>query len=223
MSPISCFADDASIAILNQSLIGEVIMTLGTVALIILGIIVFLFLWAVMIYNRLVKLKNYFKNAFSQIDVQLNRRYDLIPNLVEAAKAYLSHERDTLDAVISARNVAASAMKAAKKDPSNKQAMNSLLAAESVLGGSMLSFNALTEAYPELKANETIAQLQEELISTENRIAFARQRYNDDVMNYNTQCSLFPDVIFANMFRFDEAVFFEVPDATLVLPVKVKF
>ncbi|MDX8387966.1 MAG: LemA family protein [Ghiorsea sp.] len=198
-------------------------MTLGTLALIILGIFVVLVLWIVMIYNRLVKLKNYFKNAFSQIDVQLNRRYDLIPNIVEAAKAYLTHERETLDAVISARNGAASAMKVAKRDPSNNQAMQSLMASEAALGGAMLNFNALTEAYPDLKANETIAQLQEELTSTENRIAFARQRYNDDVMNYNTQRSLFPDVMFANMFNFGEAVFFELTDAKQAEPVRVKF
>jgi len=198
-------------------------MTLGTVALIILGVFVVLILWIIMIYNRLVKLKNYFKNAFSQIDVQLNRRYDLIPNIVEAAKAYLTHERETLDAVISARNAAAAAMKAAKRDPSNQQAMQALISAESALGGSMLSFNALTEAYPDLKANETISQLQEELTSTENRIAFSRQRYNDDVMNYNTQRSLFPDVVFASIFRFDEAVFFELADAKQAQAVRVKF
>lgn len=198
-------------------------MTLGTVLLIILGVFVFLILWVVMIYNRLVKLKNYFLNAFSQIDVQLNRRYDLIPNLVEAAKAYLTHERETLDAVISARNAAASAMKAAKQDPSNQQAMQKLMNAEAALGGSLLNFNALTEAYPDLKANETIAQLQEELTSTENRVAFARQRYNDDVMNYNTQRSLFPDVMFANMFNFKEAVFFELADEKAAQAVKVKF
>jgi len=114
-------------------------------------------------------------------------------------------------------------MKAAKRDPSNQQAMQALISAESALGGSMLSFNALTEAYPDLKANETISQLQEELTSTENRISFARQRYNDDVMNYNTQRSLFPDVVFANMFRFDEAVFFELVDAKQAQAVQVKF
>ena len=198
-------------------------MTLGTLALILLGIFVLLILWAVMIYNRLVTYRNVFKNGFSQIDVQLNRRYDLIPNLVEAAKAYLTHEKETLDAVISARNAAASAMKAAKADPSNTQAMQSLIATESALGGAMLNFNALTEAYPELKANETIAQLQEELTSTENRIAFARQRYNDDVMNYNTQRQLFPDVIFANMFNFGEAVYFELVDPEQAKPVRVSF
>ena len=199
-------------------------MSLGMIVLLsTLGAFVFLILWIVMIYNRLVKLKNYFLNAFSQIDVQLNRRYDLIPNIVEAAKAYLTHERETLDAVISARNAAAAAMKAAKNDPANKQAMMKLMSAESALGGSMLSFNALTEAYPDLKANETIAQLQEELTSTENRVAFARQRYNDDVMIYNTQRSLFPDVIFASMFNFAEATLFELADAKIAQPVKVKF
>ncbi len=198
-------------------------MTLSTFLLILLGIIVLLIVWFVVMYNRLVSLKNLFKNGFSQIDVQLNRRYDLIPNLVEAAKAYLSHERETLDAVISARNAAASAMKAAKRDPANTKAMQSFVAAESALGGAMLNFNALTEAYPELKANETIAQLQEELVSTENRVAFARQRYNDDVMAYNTQRQLFPDVLIANMFNFDEAVYFELTNPEQAQPVQVKF
>ena len=196
-------------------------MTLGTLILIFFGIFVLLIVWFVVMYNRLVSYKNIFKNSFSQIDVQLNRRYDLIPNIVEAAKAYLTHERETLDAVISARNAAASAMKVAKSDPSNTQAMQSLLAAESTLGGAMLNFNALTEAYPELKANETIAQLQEELTSTENRIAFARQRYNDDVMNYNTQRQLFPDVLIANMFNFGEAVYFELSDPEQAKPVRI--
>ncbi len=196
-------------------------MTLGTLILIFFGIFVLLIVWVVVMYNRLVSYKNIFKNSFSQIDVQLNRRYDLIPNIVEAAKAYLSHERETLDAVISARNAAASAMKAAKADPSNSQAMQSLLAAESALGGAMLNFNALTEAYPELKANETIAQLQEELTSTENRIAFARQRYNDDVMNYNTQRQLFPDVLIANMFNFGEAVYFELSNPEQAKPIRI--
>ena len=191
--------------------------------LIVLGILLFLIVWVVVIYNRLVKLKNYFMNSFSQIDVQLNRRYDLIPNLVETAKAYLTHERETLDAVISARNAASKAVKAAQKDPSNLQAMQALMSAESALGASMLHFNALTEAYPELKADATIAQLTEEIASTENRIAFARQRYNDDVMNYNAQCSYFPDVIFAKMFNFQDALFFELDDAAKAQPVKVKF
>jgi len=196
-------------------------MTLGTLILICFGVFVLFIVWVVVMYNRLVSYKNIFKNSFSQIDVQLNRRYDLIPNIVEAAKAYLSHERETLDAVISARNAAASAMKAAKADPSNRQAMQSLLTAESALGGAMLNFNALTEAYPELKANETIAQLQEELTSTENRIAFARQRYNDDVMNYNTQRQLFPDVLIANMFNFGEAVYFELSNPEQAKPIRI--
>lgn len=198
-------------------------MHLGTFLLITLGVFGLLIIWLVVIYNRLVTYRNLFKNGFSQIDVQLNRRYDLIPNLVEAAKAYLTHERETLDAVISARNAAASAMKAAKRDPGNAKAMQSLIATESALGGAMLNFNALTEAYPDLKANETIAQLQEELTSTENRIAFARQRYNDDVMTYNTQRQLFPDVILANMFRFDEAVYFELIEPEQAKPVRVSF
>ncbi|MDQ7004566.1 MAG: LemA family protein [Ghiorsea sp.] len=198
-------------------------MTLGTFVLIFFGIFIFLIVWIVVIYNRLVSYKNIFKNDFSQIDVQLNRRYDLIPNIVEAAKAYLTHEKETLDAVISARNAAASAMKAAKRDPSNTQAMQSLIATESALGGAMLNFNALTEAYPDLKANETIAQLQEELTSTENRIAFARQRYNDDVMNYNTQRQLFPDVLIANMFNFAEAIYFELSNPKQAKPVRISF
>ncbi len=197
-------------------------MTLDKALWIVLGGLVLLMIWFIVMYNRLVTLRNQFKNSFSQIDVQLNRRYDLIPNLVEAAKAYLSHERETLDAVISARNAAASAMKAAKCDPSNAKAMQSLVATESALGGAMLNFNALTEAYPELKANETIAQLQEELTSTENRVAFARQRYNDDVMAYNTQRQLFPDVLIASLFRFDEAVYFELTNPEQAKPVRVQ-
>ncbi len=196
-------------------------MSFSTFLWVVLGLIAFVVVWFVVMYNRLVSLRNMFKNSFSQIDVQLNRRYDLIPNLVEAAKAYLSHERETLDAVISARNAAASAMKAAKQDPANANAMQSLLAAESALGGAMLNFNALTEAYPELKANETIAQLQEELVSTENRVAFARQRYNDDVMAYNTQRQLFPDVLVASLFNFGEAVYFELQKPEQAQPVRV--
>jgi len=196
-------------------------MSLQTFLWGVLGLIVVVVIWFVVMYNRLVSLRNRFKNSFSQIDVQLNRRYDLIPNLVEAAKAYLSHERETLDAVISARNAAASAMKAAKQNPANTDAMQSLIAAESALGGAMLNFNALTEAYPELKANETIAQLQEELVSTENRVAFARQRYNDDVMAYNTQRQLFPDVLIAGLFHFREAVYFELQNPEQSQPVRV--
>lgn len=194
---------------------------MSTAMIVFLSVVVLLMLWVVRIYNRLVTLKNYWENAFSQINVQLLRRYDLIPNIVEAAKAYLTHERETLDAVISARNAAASAMRLAKQDPTNVSTMQALMTAEGALGGSMLNFNALTEAYPDLKANETISQLNEELVSTENRIAFARQRYNDDVMNYNTQCRLFPDILFANTFGFKAAIFFEVADTAQLKAVKV--
>lgn len=197
-------------------------MTLGTVFLIIIGVIAALILWGLMIYNRLLKLKKYFKKTYVQIDAKLSRRYALIPNLVEATRAYLSHERETLDTVVSATHAAASAMKAMRKDPTSRQAMQSLLASESFLVNSMLSFNTLTQESPELKSNASITRLQKELDATDNHIADAIQRYNDNVKNYNEQCSLFPDIILANMFKFEEAAIFEVPDATLILPMKVR-
>lgn len=168
--------------------------------LIALAIIIGLALYAVSIYNRLVELKNRYKNAFAQIDVQLKRRYDLIPNLVEVAKRYLEHERATLEAVISARNEAASRLRHAEQNPGDAQAMQQLAGAEQQLRSSMGRFNVTVEAYPELKANENMMQLSEELTSTENKVAFSRQGYNDTVMDYNTLRQSFPANIIAGMF-----------------------
>ena len=172
---------------------------------IILAVIVALAFWAVAIYNGLVQLRNRFKNAFAQIDVQLKRRYDLIPNLVEAAKGYITHERETLEKVIAARNSAMGAAQKAAAAPGDPAAMQGLAQAEGVLGGAMGRLMAVFESYPDLKANQNILQVQEELTSTENKIAFARQAYNDSVMEYNTKRESFPGNIFAGMFGFGAA------------------
>jgi LemA protein len=160
------------------------------------------------IYNRLVALRERFRNAFAQIDVQLTRRYDLIPNLVEIAKGYMQHERETLEAVIKARNQAHGAERAAAGNPGDPGAMASLAGAEQMLSGALTRFFALSEAYPDLKANQNMQQLQEELASTENRIAFARQSFNDAVMAYNTARATVPTNIVAGLFGFAEAAFF---------------
>lgn len=161
-------------------------------------------------YNGLVALRNVVKNAFAQIDVQLQRRYDLIPNLVEVAKKYMSHERDTLEAVIAARNMAASAAKVASQDPTSPGAMKNLLQAEGSLGGVLGRLFAVSEAYPDLKADGQMTQLMNELSSTEDRVAFSRQAYNDAVMQYNTKRETFPTVIIAGIFRFEKAESFQV-------------
>jgi LemA protein len=176
-----------------------------TLVIILLVLVVVVALFLVTQYNRLVSLRNRFKNAFAQIDVQLKRRYDLIPNLVEVAKGYMAHERETLEAVIQARNQAARAEERAASQPGDPEALAGLMGAERALTGTLGRFFALSEAYPELKANQNMAKLQEELASTENRIAFARQGYNDAVMNYNTARETFPTVIVANMLGFQEA------------------
>jgi LemA protein len=170
-----------------------------------LGIIVIAAVWAVAIYNGLVTLRNRFKNAFAQIDVQLKRRYDLIPNLVESVKGYMQHERGTLDAVIKARGSAVSAAQAAAANPGNPGAMQGLSQAEGALGGALGRLLAVFEQYPDLKANQNVLSLQEELSSTENKIAFSRQAYNDSVMEYNTKRESFPDNVFAGMFGFGAA------------------
>jgi LemA protein len=176
-----------------------------------IGFIVFLALiaavamWGASAYNRLVALRNEIKNAFAQIDVQLKRRYDLIPNLVETAKKYISHERDTLEAVVKARNSAVSANTAAASDPSNAAAMRQLGAAEGGLSGALGRLFAVVESYPDLKANQTMAQLSEELTSTENRIAFARQAFNDSVMTFNNAVQQFPSNFIAGAFSFQPA------------------
>jgi LemA protein len=172
---------------------------------ILLAVVVALVVWAISIYNRLVTLRNRFKNAFSQIDVQLKRRYDLIPNLVETAKAYLKHERETLEAVTRARNTALAAAQAAGANPGNPQAMQSLGQAEGALSGVLGRLLAVAESYPELKANQNMLAIQEELSSTENKVAFARQAFNDSGMDYNTRRESFPDTVFAGMFGFGPA------------------
>jgi len=172
---------------------------------ILLGIVMALGVWAMSIYNGLVALRNRFKNSFSQIDVQLKRRYDLIPNLVETAKGYIKHERETLEAVIKARNQAAAAAAAAGANPGNPAAMQQLGQAESALSGVLGRMFALAESYPELKANQNMLALQEELTSTENKVTFARQAFNDSVMEYNTKRESFPDALFAGAFGFGPA------------------
>jgi LemA protein len=172
---------------------------------VILGVLVALAIWAIMIYNGLVALRNRFKNAFSQIDVQLKRRYDQIPNLVETAKGYIKHERETLEAVIKARNQAVAAAQGAAAKPGDPAAMQSLGQAEGALTGVLGRLFALAEAYPDLKANQNMLALQEELSSTENKVAFARQAFNDSVMEYNTRRESFPDNIIAGPFGFGAA------------------
>lgn len=173
-------------------------------------ILVALVIFVISRYNKLVVLRNRFKNAFAQIDVQLKRRYDLIPNLVETAKGYIQHERQTLEAVTSARNQASAAVQKAAADPSDAAAMKGLIGAESVLTGALGRLFAVVEAYPDLKANQTMLALMEELTSTENKISFARQAYNDSVMTYNTARETFPDLLIAGPLGFQEAQLFEI-------------
>jgi LemA protein len=162
------------------------------------------------IYNKLVTMRNRYKNAYAQIDVQLKRRYDLIPNLVETAKGYIKHERETLEAVTAARNIAYAASKAAAANPGDATAMKSLASAETGLGGTLSRLMMVSEAYPDLKANQNMMQLTEELTSTENKISFARQAYNDSAMTYNTDREVFPSNLIANTFNFGPAELFVV-------------
>jgi len=178
-----------------------------------LAVVVALAAWVIAIYNGLVTLRNRFRNAFAQIDVQLKRRYDLIPNLVEAAKGYLAHERQTLEAVIAARGAAVNAAQRAAAAPGDPAAMTGLAQAEGVLGGALGRLLAVFEAYPDLKANQNILQVQEELTSTENKVAFARQGYNDAVMSYNTRRESVPDNIVAGLFAFKEATLLEATES----------
>lgn len=178
--------------------------------IVVIGLIALIGVFAMGTYNGLVKLRNMYRNAFSQIDVQLKRRHDLIPNLVETAKAYMSHERETLEAVIAARNVAAGALEAAAGDPGNAKGLGQLGEAEAGLGGVLGRLFAVAEAYPDLKANQNMMQLTEELTTTENKIAFSRQAFNDSVLAYNNKREVFPNNIFAGIFSFSEAPFFEV-------------
>jgi LemA protein len=190
---------------------------------IILIIVVGAALFAISIYNRLIAGRNRFKNAFAQIDVQLTRRHDLIPNLVETAKGYMKHERETLEAVINARNTAVSGLKAAAADPSDPEAMKKLAAAEQGLSGALGRLFALSEAYPDLKANENMMQLSEELTTTENKVAFARQAYNDSVMDYNNLRESFPNNFFAGWFNFRAAELLEIEDESKREVPKVSF
>ena len=184
----------------------------GLILLVILvGIVVLVGGWGVGIYNGLVTARNAFKNAFAQIDVQLQRRFDLIPNLVETAKGYLSHERQTLEAVVAARGAAISGLNAAKANPGDPAAMNELAASQGMLNGALGRLLAVVEAYPDLKANQNMMQLTEELTSTENKVAFARQAFNDSVMAYNNKREVFPNSIFAGMFGFAPATLLEIP------------
>lgn len=196
-------------------------MSTGTI--ITLVVIVALVFYVIVIYNTLVSYRNKFKNGFANIDNQLQLRYDLIPNLVETARTYMEHEKETLTRVIEARNSAASASKKAALHPDDAAAMKKLVAAETALTGSMLQFFALTESYPDIKANQTMEKLMEELTTTENKVAFARQRYNDDVMQYNTYREQFPNFIVANNTGFKEAALFEVEGEEIRQTVRVSF
>lgn len=188
-----------------------------------LVVVVVVVLMVVGIYNRLVVFRNRYKNAYSQIDVQLKRRYDLIPNLVETSKGYLKHEREVLENVIKARGNAVSASQAAAANPGDPKAMQGLMGAENMLTGALSKLFALVEAYPNLKANETMAQLMEELTSTENKIAFSRQAYNDSVMVFNTACETFPNILIAGPLGFTKAELFAVAAEAEKQAPKVQF
>ena len=216
-------AEDAgwsnTIGVMNTSMIlasGWIVPTVIGLALV--GLVLF---FTVGQYNGLVKLRNRFRNAFAQIDVQLKRRHDLIPNLVETAKSYMKHERETLEAVIEARNAAESAR--AGVSPENEGGMQALMKAEGGLSAGLGKLFALSEAYPDLRSNENMKQLSEELTSTENKVAFARQGYNDAVMHYNNKREVFPSSVIAGMFNFSPAVMFEVADEAEREAIKVEF
>ncbi len=190
---------------------------------IVLGIIVLLALFVIGIYNGLITARNGYKNAFAQIDVQLTRRHDLIPNLVETAKGYLAHERNTLEAVITARNAAVSGLKAAAANPGDAAAVQNLASTENALSGALGRLFALAEAYPDLKANRNMMQLSEELTTTENKVAFARQAFNDAVMGYNNRREVFPNSIIAGMFNFQAAQLLEIESPAKREVPKVSF
>jgi LemA protein len=201
-------------------------MLKGLIIIVLLVVVVpavFILMWVVGAYNRLVALRNRYKNAFAQIDVQLKRRYDLIPNLVETAKGYIKHERGTLEAVIAARNAASAANTRAAQNPGEAAAMKELSGAENALTGTLGRLFALSEAYPDLKANTTMMRLMEELTSTENKVAFARQAYNDSVMSYNTQRETFPTNMIAGPFNFGPAELFVIDKPEQKEAPKVQF
>ncbi len=183
------------------------------IGIIVAVVVVLLLLWVVVAYNGLVRARNAFKNAFAQIDVQLQRRFDLIPNLVETAKGYLAHERGTLEAVTNARAAAMSGLSAAQQNPGDPAAMKQLAQTQGALAGALGRLNVAVEAYPDLKASQNMMQLSEELTSTENRVAFSRQAFNDSVMSYNNRRQAFPGCVIAGMFNFDAAAQWEIaPD-----------
>ena len=190
---------------------------------IVLGIIVLLVMFVIGIYNGLITARNGYKNAFAQIDVQLTRRHDLIPNLVETAKGYLAHERNTLEAVITARNAAVSGLKAAAANPGDAAAVQNLASTENALSGALGRLFALAEAYPDLKANRNMMQLSEELTTTENKVAFARQAFNDAVMGYNNRREVFPSSVIAGMFNFQAAQLLEIESPAKREVPKVSF
>jgi len=194
-----------------------------TLVWILLAVLVLLVLWFIAVYNGLVVGRNRFKNAFSQIDVQLKRRYDLIPNLVEVAKGYMKHEKETLEAVVAMRNQAMAANQRASANPGDPAAMRALGSAESALTGALTRFMAVSEAYPDLKANQNMLQLQEELTSTENRVAFSRQAYNDAVTAFNNQREVFPTVIVANLAGFTSAELLQIESPQERQAPKVSF
>jgi LemA protein len=200
-------------------------MSTAAIVLLVLAVLVIVLVFVVIgIFNRLVTLKNRFENAFSQIEVQLKRRHDLIPNLVETAKGYMKHERDTLEAVIEARNRAVSGLSKAAQAPGEADAMQGLMGAESALSGALGRLFALAESYPDLKANQNMLSLQEELTSTENKVAFSRQAYNDSVTAYNTYRQTFPPVVLAGMFGHGrDATLLEFDAAAIAEPPKVAF
>jgi LemA protein len=181
------------------------------ILLIIVGLVVVALMWGVGIYNGLIAARNAFKNAFAQIDVQLQRRFDLIPNLVETAKGYLTHERETLEAVIAARGAAVSGLAAAKANPGDAAAMAELAQSQGALNGALGRLMMVAEAYPDLKANQNMMQLTEELTTTENKVAFARQAYNDSVMAFNNKREVFPSSLLAGMFNFAQAALLDIP------------
>jgi LemA protein len=196
----------------------------GIIISIVLAVVVVgALLWVIGAYNGLVRLRNRFKNAFAQIDVQLKRRHDLIPNLVETARGYMQHERETLEAVIAARNQAMQMQKAASANPADADAVRKLQGAEGALTGTLGRLFAVMESYPDLKANQNMLSLQEELTSTENKVAFARQAFNDAVTSYNTQIESFPQNLIAGMFNFDKAALWEIELVEERHAPKVKF